>query len=100
MHTIAFHSPNPLDHVCRALDTVRKMGFQLASLCVEGEADGGFRVCIALEAHDCLNLETLLERLSLCVGVRDVTCDVNNNDATQPVPFRLRAWRQPSSPQV
>lgn len=90
MHVIAFHSPNPLDHVCRALDVVRKMDFRLASLRVEDEADSGFRVCIELEARDDVSLETLLARLSSGIGVRNVTCDAID-DAMQPVPFRERA---------
>ncbi len=74
MHTIAFRSPDPLDHVCRALDTSRKMGFHLASLRVDGEVDGGFRISIALGAHDLLTMETLVERVSTCIGVYDLTC--------------------------
>lgn len=74
MHTIAFRSPDPLDHVCRALDAIRKMGFPLASLRVDGEAEGGFRVSIALGAHDLLTVGTLIERVSSCIGVYDLTC--------------------------
>ena len=78
MHTIAFRSPDPLDHVCRALDVIRKMGFHLASLRVDREAEGGFRVSIALGAHDPLNVGTLIERLSSYIGVYDFTCAVED----------------------
>jgi len=73
MHTIQFSSADPLDHVCRALDTIRKMGFDLASLRVDGEAGSVFRISIALDAHDLLTAGTLLDRVSSCVGVYDLT---------------------------
>jgi hypothetical protein len=90
MPIIAFHSSDPLDHVCRALDAVRKMGFQLASLHVEDETEGGFRVCMVVKAHDHLSLETLLARLSSCIGVLGMTCDVDSG-AMRPAPFPRRA---------
>ena len=64
MHTLAFRSPDPLDHVCRALDAIRKMGFHLASLRVDSDADGGFRVSIAIDVHELLTVGTLRERVS------------------------------------
>jgi len=76
MHTIAFRSPDPLDHVCRALDAIRKMGFQLSSLRVEEDAEDGFQVSISIGDRDISIVGTLLERVSSCIGVRDVTCEV------------------------
>ncbi|WP_072385488.1 hypothetical protein [Hyphomicrobium sp. CS1BSMeth3] len=76
MHTLAFRSPDPLDHVCRALDAIRKMGFHLASLRVDSEADGGFRISIAIDVHELLTVGTLRERVSSCIGVYDLTCDI------------------------
>jgi hypothetical protein len=81
MHTIAFRSPDPLDHVCRALDAIRKMSFQLASLRVDGEVDGGFRICIKLDGHDVLTPGTLFERVSSCIGVYDLTSSVDGETA-------------------
>jgi hypothetical protein len=75
MHTIQFSSADPLDHVCRALDTIRKMGFDLASLRVDGEAERGFRISIALDARGLSTVGTLLERVSGCIGVYDLTCE-------------------------
>ena len=77
MHTIQFSSPDPLDHVCRALDTIRKMGFCLASLRVDEGTGGSFRVSIALDAHDLLTVGTLLARVSSCIGVYDLTCEAD-----------------------
>lgn len=80
MHTIQFSSPNPLDHVCRTLDAIRKMGFALVSLEVNGTADGGFRISIALNTHGLVSVGTLRERVSSCVGVYDVTCEANGGN--------------------
>jgi len=73
MYTLQFSSPDPLDHVCRALDTVRKMDLALASLQVDGIGDA-FRVSIALDANDPSSAGRLRERVSSCVGVYEVTC--------------------------
>lgn len=78
MHTIQFTSPNPLDHVCRTLDTIRKMGFDLVSLHTDGQAGGGFRVSISLDAHDLLTVGTLVDRVSSYVGVYDLTCEADD----------------------
>lgn len=78
MHTIQFSSPDPLDHVCRALDIIRKMGFDLASLRVDERPDGGFRVSITLDVHDLLTVGTLLDRISSCVGVYDLTYEADD----------------------
>jgi len=83
MHTIQFISPDPLDHVCRALDAIRKMGFELASLHAEGAAQGGFRICIALDAHDQLTVGTLLERVSSYIGVHDLAYEADCADGSR-----------------
>jgi hypothetical protein len=73
MRTIAFRSSDPLDHVCRALDAIRKMSIQITSLRVDGEADGGFHICIKFDGQDGLTAGTLFERVSSCIGVYDLT---------------------------
>jgi hypothetical protein len=67
-----------LDHVCRTLDTIRKMGFDLVSLRTDGQAGGGFRVSISIDAHDLLTVGTLVNRVSSYVGVYDLTCEADD----------------------
>lgn len=77
MHTIAFDSANPFDHVCRALDAIRKMGFAFVSMTVDGKAGNTFRVSIVLEPRGDLTAATLTERISSCVGVSRLTHDMS-----------------------
>ncbi len=81
MHTIQFTSPNPLDHVCRVLDAMRKMGFHLEALQVSVAPDGFFRVLVVVETHDLLTIGTLLQRVASCIGVCDLTCEADGRVA-------------------
>ena len=78
VHTIAFDSANPFDHVCRALDAIRKMGFAFVAMTVDGRAGNTFRVSIVFEPRGDLTVATLVERITACVGVshlaHDMTC--------------------------
>jgi hypothetical protein len=73
MDAIAFTSNDPLDHVCRALDVVRKMGFRLSSVSVVPGTAQTFCVHIAFEAGEGLSVLTLVERVALCVGVEGLS---------------------------
>jgi acetolactate synthase regulatory subunit len=77
VHTIGFDSANPFDHVCRALDVIRKMGFAFVAMRVDRKADDTFRVSIEFSPRGELTAATLVERMSLCVGVSDVTHDMS-----------------------
>jgi hypothetical protein len=77
VHTIAFDSTNPFDHVCRSLDAIRKMGFAFVAMKVDGKAGNAFRVSIIFEARGDLTVDTLVERISSCVGVLHLTHDMS-----------------------
>lgn len=85
MHTLRFSSSDPLDHVCRALDIIRKMCFDLSSLSVGRVANGGFRIAIMLDVHDRLTVGTLVERVSSFIGVHDLICATDNRSARMEV---------------
>jgi hypothetical protein len=76
VHTIGFDSVNPFDHICRALDAVRKMGFAFVSMRVDRKAEETFRVSIVFRPRGELTATTLAERISSCVGVSDLTHDM------------------------
>lgn len=73
MHTLEFNSANPLDHVCRTLDAVRKMGFGFVAMTVDRKAENTFRISIVFRPRGELTANTLVERVSSCVGVSDLT---------------------------
>jgi hypothetical protein len=68
-----FRTPDPLDHVCRTLDAMRKMGFDLVNLVVEQATGQTFRVSITFNSHGLLTVGTLIDRVACCVGVHDLT---------------------------
>lgn len=80
MYTLKFYSPVPLDHVCRALDIVRKMGLDLASLDVSGTPGDDFRVSIAVNSNRSIGTETLQRRVASINGIRDLACHVTSNE--------------------
>jgi len=81
VHTIQFSSADPFDHVCRVLDTIRKMGFDFASLNVGGAAGNAYRISVSFQPRGELTPDTLAERISSCVGVYDLTHSTDCADA-------------------
>jgi hypothetical protein len=71
VHTIGFDSVNPFDHVCRALDVIRKMGFALVAMQVNRSTRNTVQPCGEL------TVSTLMERISSCVGVSGLTHDMS-----------------------
>lgn len=80
MYTLQFYSPAPLDHVCRALDIVRKMGLDLTSLHVSGTEGGDFRVSIVMSNDRPMSTETLRRRVASFNGIRDLACRVDREE--------------------
>lgn len=72
MHQLQFTTADPLDHVCRTLDAMRKMGFGLSGLRVVQGADDAFRISVEFDANGSATVSSLVERLSACVGVEHV----------------------------
>ena len=84
MHTIGFNSANPFDHVCRALDAIRKMGFVFVAMQVDRKAENTFRVSIVFQPCGALTVGTLVDRISSCVGVSDLTHDMSCAQLARP----------------
>ena len=84
MHTIGFDSVNPFDHVCRALDAIRKMGFAFVAMQVDRNAGNTFRVSIVFRPCGALTVGTLVDRISSCVGVSDLTHDMSCAQLARP----------------
>lgn len=68
MQTTTFTTAAPYDHVPRALDIMRKMGFVLHRLSVD-EVGEGFVVEMAFAAPQLLSINILRHRLSQIDGI-------------------------------
>lgn len=75
MHKLQFTSADPLDHVCRTLDTMRKMGFGLSGLHVQQDADAAYKISFAFDARGSPSVPCLVDKVSACVGVEAVKHD-------------------------
>lgn len=75
MHKLQFTSADPLDHVCRTLDTMRKMGFDLSGLHVEQHADAGYKISFDFDSRGSPLVTSLVDKVSACVGVGSVEHD-------------------------
>jgi hypothetical protein len=64
MQAISFGTPEPFDHVPRALDILRTMGFGLHGLSIEKADDGVYRVHLRYEPRGELPAQTFLDRLA------------------------------------
>ena len=64
MQSISFGTPEPFDHVPRALDILRTMGFGLQALSIERASDGSYRVDLRYEPKGALPAQTFLDRLA------------------------------------
>lgn len=73
MHQLQFTTADPLDHVCRTLDAMRKMGFGLSGLSVVQDAGEAYRISVDFNAGGSATIASLVERLSACVGVEQVS---------------------------
>lgn len=75
MHRIGFLSPDPLDHACRALDVVRRMGYGIRRFAVEAHGTGAFRVSMDVVERGELSPATLAARISNIPGVTGLTIE-------------------------
>ena len=75
MHKLQFTSADPLDHVCRTLDAMRKMGFGLSGLSVQQDAGDAYKVSFDFDSRGSLSVPCLVDRVSACVGVEAVKHD-------------------------
>jgi hypothetical protein len=72
MQQVSFTTFSPFDHVQRALDTLRSMGFALDALNVEKAGTDLFRVEIRYRPQGGLSPQTFVERLALRDGLQIV----------------------------
>jgi len=72
LHFAEFRSDEPCTHVPRALDMIRRMGFELRSLSVSDLAPPLFNIRIAFRPVGQLSADTFLERLKQTPGVEDL----------------------------
>ena len=75
MARVVFRTLDPCDHVSRALDFVRKMGFTLRELQVFPDREQTFHVVLSIEVAGELTVMTLVHRIGNLVGVSVVECD-------------------------
>ena len=75
MARVSFRTVDPCDHVSRALDFVRQMGFTLRDLQVSPGREETFHVVLSIEVAGELTVMTLVHRIRNLVGVSVVECD-------------------------
>lgn len=72
LHLAEFKSGEPCTHVPRALDMIRRMGFELRGLSVSDYNPPIFNIRIAFRPVGQLSADTLLARLEQTPGVEDL----------------------------
>ena len=76
MHALRFFTPHPLDHCARALDVVRRMGFDLVSVWARPTPSASFLVHVNFVPLGELPTHVLADRVAGFVGVTDVEIGV------------------------
>lgn len=72
MEFVKLRTPDPLEHLPRTLDILRRMGFHLNSATVESDADMSWSLKIFYEQRGHLSAATFVERIRQIPGVRQV----------------------------
>ena len=72
VHSLRFFTPDPLDHCARALDVVRRMGFDLVSLRARPTTSASFLVHVNFVPLGELSPRVLADRVAAFVGVSGV----------------------------
>lgn len=72
MHALRFTSDNPLDHLPRALDQLRRMGFSLHRAAVETDAAGCASVRLLFTCETQGVADTFRHRVGGLMGVTDL----------------------------
>jgi hypothetical protein len=79
MQQVSFTTLAPFDHVQRALDSLRSMGFALETLAVENVGDALYRVDIRYRPQGSLSPQTFVTRLAFRSGLHII--DPHSNGA-------------------
>jgi acetolactate synthase regulatory subunit len=75
VHALRFFTPDPLDHCARALDVVRRMGFDLVSVSARPTPGASFLVHMNFVPFGEMPPRVLADRVSRFVGVSGVELD-------------------------
>jgi hypothetical protein len=76
VHAVRFFTPDPLDHCARALDVVRRMGFDLVSVWARPTPSHSFLVHVNFVPLGELPPRVLADRISAFVGVSGVELQI------------------------
>jgi hypothetical protein len=83
MYSVSFSTDLPYDHLQRAIDTVRRMGFQLASASLRVDKDRA-RVLLTYDCAGSLSAATLHRRIEEMPGIADVRFDAEDRCEGRP----------------
>ena len=72
MHFASFRSTRPFDHLPRALDTLRRMGFAVHRVLMESASPDVSLIEVVFQPAGHLDPATFVERLRVMPGVHDV----------------------------
>ena len=91
MYFARFRSTRPLDHLPRALDTLRRMGFVPRRIVLDAEQADRSRIEVIYQPAGHLDPATFVERLKVMPGVEDIAdgpvdtmCDLDDADTALP----------------
>jgi hypothetical protein len=72
VHALRFFTPDPLDHCARALDVLRRMGFDFVSVLAQPTPAASFLVRLNFVPNGRLSPSVLANRVSGFIGVSGV----------------------------
>lgn len=70
MEKVQFRTLQPCDHIARALDVLRTMGFELETLDMRREDRGHYEVLLGYQPRGQLSHQTFLSRLARLRGLQ------------------------------
>jgi len=76
VHTLRFSTPDPLDHCARALDVMRRMGFDFLSMWARPSPSAGFLVHMNFVPLGALPPRILADRVSAFIGISEVELEL------------------------
>lgn len=76
VHALRFFTPDPLDHCPRALDVVRRMGFDFVSVWAQPAPSASFLVHLNFVPNGEMSPTILVDRVSGFIGVTDVEMSI------------------------
>ena len=76
VHMLRFSTPDPLDHFPRALDVVRRMGFDFVSVWAQPAPSARFLVRLNFVPNGDKPPSSLANRISAFIGVTDVELSI------------------------